>query len=238
MIRRSSSVASNSPKAKIQGPSAALRLARSISQIPMNQTSALSLVTTAGNPTASSSVTSLLQYWLPFSEPLPILPIPAPPQNSQSSAPVAAGGPNAAEKCIPHVIAAASAAELHAQIIEQAVSIAVASASRLTLTLIANPQNPANCHSNNILPPDSDHEQQIRLKLAQTDYRTLQHGLQITPPVNTLGDIQAHLCDSSPLTILLISRLDLTNIHQHQHSLSLLLQIPRLAILAAELANE
>lgn len=204
----------------------------------MNQTSRLSLVTTAVNPTASSSVNSLLQYWLPLSEPLPILPIPCPPQNLQSSAPVAADGPNAAENCIPHVIAAASAAELQVQIIEQAVSIAVASASRLTLTLLANPQNSAGCHSKNILPPDSDHEQQIRLKLAQTDYRTLQHGLQITPPVNTLGDIKAHLSYSSPLTVLLISRRDLTNIDQHQHGLSLLLQIPRLAILAAELAYE
>ncbi|MFM7863494.1 MAG: hypothetical protein ACKPHU_04730, partial [Planctomycetaceae bacterium] len=115
----------------------------------MNQTSRLSLVTTSVNPTASSSVTSLLQYWLPLSEPLPILPIPCPPQNLQSSAPVAADGPNAAENCIPHVIAAASAAELQVQIIEQAVSIAVASASRLTLTLLANPQNSTGCHSKN-----------------------------------------------------------------------------------------
>lgn len=238
MIRRSGSVASNSPNAEIQEPLANLRHACSDSHTSMNQISRLSLVTPAGNPRMSSSVASLLQTWLPFPESLPILPIPAPPQNSPTHTPAPDSQLSSPENGIPHVIAAASAAELQAHMIERAVRMAVAGACRLTLTSVANTLNAGTSGSNVKLPPEIDTEQKIRMKLAQTDYRTLQHGLQITPPVNTFGDILEHLSDSSPLTVLLISTLDLASTEQQLQGLAQLLHIPGLAILAAEPDHE
>ena len=238
MIRRSGSVASNSPNAEIQEPLATLRHACSDSHTSMNQISRLSLVTPAGNPSISGSVARLLQNWLPFSEPLPLLQLPAQPQNSRNSPLSADSQPNSTENCIPHIIAAASAAELQTHIIEQAVRIAVAGACRLTLTPLANSPNAGTSSTRVNLQPEIEAEQQIRMKLIQTDYRTLQHGLQITPPVSSFGDILNHLSDNSPLTVLLISTLDLACTEQQQQGLAQMLHIPGLAILAAEPDHE
>jgi hypothetical protein len=180
----------------------------------------------AGSGSAHSSSLQIVQWWLQISSPLPSLPIrcsllspqtvPA-PQTEASESPAAQPAPHSD---VLHVIAIASPAELQNLTIEYSVRLASATAARLTVTPLA------------ISDTDPEADQQLRLRLAQTDYRTLPHGVRITGPVRQVSAALADSTDSHQFTVLLLSARDLTAIDHAVHGLPQLLLLPGVAILA------
>lgn len=193
----------------------------------------VSTSTTTSRPTAvASSPMQIVQWWLQLSNPLPILPIPCTVPATHSTASDSAAA-QAARHCDSlHVIAVGSSAALQNVTMEYAVRLASLTAARLTILPLAWSAVSGTGMARELLSEPVEADQQIRLRLAQTDYRTLPHGVRLSKSVRKLSDALDDSADSGQFTLLLVSATDLAALDPEQHGLSQLLLTPGVAVLA------
>ncbi|MCE2796159.1 MAG: hypothetical protein LW816_12605 [Planctomyces sp.] len=189
-------------------------------------------VVDSGPASAVSSGMQIVQWWLGVSSPLPILPMPCTFPGPQAAGSDAGAVQAATERDELHVIAVASPAELQNSTVEYAVRLATAAAARLTIMPLDVAHAGTTGRIGQHLSADAEPDQQIRLRLAETDYRTLPHGVRIAGPAQKLSDALADSIDSRQFTVLLVSARELGAWDPVQHDLPQLLLIPGVAILA------
>lgn len=193
----------------------------------------VSTSTTTSRPTAvASSPMQIVQWWLQLSNPLPILPISCTLPEQQADATDSAAAPTVPHCDVLHVIAVGSPSALQNCTVEYAVQLASATAARLTIIPLTT-STACGTEMSGQTPADLvEADQQIRLRLAQTDYRTLPYGVRITESVGRLSDALVDSVDSGQFRLLLVSAKDLAALDPEQHGLPQLLLMSGVAVLA------